>query len=177
MRKYLEQYKKVFKDREVYLFSSLPDDESPDDIEPKRIRLDSSIYEDPLSIEAFANSVIIVDDIDVLSNKQIRNAVYDLLSQVLEIGRHFKITCLMTNHLPSNRTDTRRILNECHVFIYVPRSSSAKIKHVLQEYIGLGKNQIAEFKKKNSRWIAIIKNFPGNFIAEHCLGLLDMQDD
>ena len=37
--KYLEQYKKVFKDREIYLFLSLLDDESLDDIEPKRIRL------------------------------------------------------------------------------------------------------------------------------------------
>ncbi len=83
----------------------------------------------------------------------------------------------MTKHLPSNRTDTRRILNECHIFVYFPRSSSAKIKYVLQEYIGLDKNQISEFKRKNSRWIAIILNFPGIFIAEHCLGLLDMQDD
>ena len=65
VRKYLEQYKKVFKDREVYWFSSLPDDPSLDDIEPKRIRLDSSIYEDPLSIEEFANSVVIFDDVDV----------------------------------------------------------------------------------------------------------------
>ncbi len=113
----------MFKDREIYQFPSLPDDESLDDIEPKRIRLDSSIYEDPLSIEEFANSVIIFDDIDVLSNKPIRNAVYDLLNQALEIGRHFKITCLMTNHLPSNRTDTRRILNECHIFVHFPRSA------------------------------------------------------
>ncbi len=47
VRKYLEQLKKVFKDREAYLFSSLPDDPSLDDIEPQRTRLDSSIYEDP----------------------------------------------------------------------------------------------------------------------------------
>ncbi len=107
----------MFKDREIYLFSSLPDDESLDDIEPKRIRLDSSIYEDPLSIEEFANSVIIVDDIGVVSNKQIRNAVYDLLNQCLEIGRRFSITCLLASHLPSNRNDTRRILNECHIFV------------------------------------------------------------
>ena len=44
-RKYLGEYKKVFKDNPVYLFSSLPDDESLDDIEPKRLRLDASIYE------------------------------------------------------------------------------------------------------------------------------------
>ncbi len=64
-----------------------------------------------MSIEEFANSVVIFDDVDVLSNKQIRNAVHDLLSQVSKIVRHFKITNLVTNHLPSNRTGTPRILN------------------------------------------------------------------
>jgi hypothetical protein len=93
--------------------------------------------------------------------------VYTLLNQVLEIGRHFKISCLMTNHLPSNRSDTRRILNECHNFTYFPRSSSSKIKYVLLEYLGLDKKQIKDFKKQNSRWISISKNFPGVWLAEH----------
>ena len=77
-----------------------------------------------------------------------RDGVYNLLNQVLEIGRHFSISCLVTNHLPSNRNDTRRILNECHAFVYFPRSSSSKIKYVLHEYIGLDKKQIAEFLKR-----------------------------
>ena len=108
VRKYLEQYKKTFKDRPIYLFSSLPDDESLDDIEPKRVRLDESIYIDPIPIKEFSDSVIIFDDVDVISDKRIRDGVYNLLNQVLEIGRHFKITCLMTSQLPSNRSDTRR---------------------------------------------------------------------
>ncbi len=83
----------------------------------------------------------------------------------------------MTNHLPSNRTDTRRILNECRIFVYFPRSSSAKIKYVLAEYIGLSKNQIMDFKKKNSRWIAVIKNYPGIWVSERQLGLLDMEEN
>ena len=36
-RKYLEQYKKKYKDNQIYLFSTLPDDESLDSIKPKRI--------------------------------------------------------------------------------------------------------------------------------------------
>ncbi len=83
----------------------------------------------------------------------------------------------MTNHLPSNRTDTRRILNKRHIFIYFPRSSSAKIKYVLTEHLGLSKSQILDFKKKNSRWIAVLKSFPGIWVAERQLGLLDMEDD
>ena len=177
VRKYLEPYKKVYKDNPIYLFSSLPDDESLDDIEPKRVRIDETLYEDPIPIKEFSNSVIIFDDIDVISDKKIRDAVYSLLNQVLEIGRHFKISCLMTNHLPSNRSDTRRILNECHVFVYFPRSSSSKIKYVLLEYLGLDKKQIKDFKKQNSRWISISKNFPGVWLAEHSVGMLNMDDD
>ena len=124
--------------------------------EPKRVVLDESIYLDPIAIKEFTESVIIFDDVDVISDKKIRDGVYNLLNQVLEIGRHFKITCLMANHLPSNRNDTRRMLNECHIFVYFPRSSSSKIKYVLSEYIGLDKQQIVEFKKYNSRWIAVL---------------------
>jgi len=51
VRKYLEQYKTTFKDRPIYLFSSLLDDESLDDIEPKRVRLDESIYTNPIDIK------------------------------------------------------------------------------------------------------------------------------
>ena len=123
-RKYLEQYKKTF---EVYLFSSLPDHESLDELELKRVRLDASIYEDPIPIKDFTIAAVIFDDIDVIADKRIREGVYSLLNQILEIGRHFKISCLVTNHLPSNRSDTRRILNEAHMFVYFPRSSSSKI--------------------------------------------------
>ena len=64
-RKYLEQYKKTFKDNEVHVFSSLPDGESLDELELKRVRLDPSIYEDPLPIQDFAKAAVIFDDIDV----------------------------------------------------------------------------------------------------------------
>ena len=92
-RKYLEQWKKKKnKDKEIYMFSSLPEDESLDDVKPQRIKLDSSIYEEPIEVEEFKDSVAIFDDIDVISDKKIRDAVYNILNKVLEIGRHFKIT-------------------------------------------------------------------------------------
>ena len=87
------------------MFSSLPEDESLDDVKPQRLRLDSSIYEDPIEVEEFKDSVVIFDDIDVISDKKIRDAVYNILNKVLEIGRHFKITALVTNHLqPTAKT-------------------------------------------------------------------------
>ncbi|MFM7981158.1 MAG: hypothetical protein ACKPKO_17760, partial [Candidatus Fonsibacter sp.] len=46
--------------------------------------------------------------------------------QILEIGRHFKIHCIVTNHLPTNGKDTRRILNEAHTVTYFPHSAGGK---------------------------------------------------
>ena len=50
------------------------------------MKLESTIYEDPIEVEEFQDSVVIFDDIDVISDKKIRDAVYNILNKVLEIG-------------------------------------------------------------------------------------------
>ena len=105
-RKYLEQYAKQFKSRPIYLFSSLPSDESLDNIKPNSVKLDDSLHTVPIKVQEFKESVCIFDDIDVISDKTIREAVYNILGQILEIGRHFKINCIVTNHLPTNGKGT-----------------------------------------------------------------------
>ena len=176
-RKFLEQYKKKHKDRPIYLFSSLPSDESLDKIRPKRFKIEDSLYKDPIEVEELKDSVCIFDDIDVISDKKIREAVYNILNQILEIGRHFKITCIVTNHLPTNGKDTRRILNECHTVTYFPHSAGGKIKYLLEEYVGLDKKQIAYMKKQRSRWCTLYKNYPMAYMLEHEVGLLNVLDD
>jgi hypothetical protein len=61
-RKYLEEYKKKFKNREIYMFSALPDDPSLDSINPKRIELDDSLISDPIKAEDLKGSAVIFDD-------------------------------------------------------------------------------------------------------------------
>jgi hypothetical protein len=176
-RKYLEQYKKKFKNRPIYLFSSLPSDESLDKVQPKRIKLDETIHTDPIAVEELKESICIFDDIDVISDKKIREGVYTILNQVLEIGRHYKIHCVVTNHLPTNGKDTRRILNEAHTVTYFPHSAGGKIKYMLEEYVGLDKKQIAYMKRQNSRACTIFKNYPQCYLLEHEIGLLNLHDD
>ena len=131
---------------------------------------------DEIPIQEFTNSAIIFDDIDCLTDKRIREGVYNLLNQVLQIGRHMNVTALVTSHLSTDRNRTRIILCEAHIVVYFPRSSNNKIKYFLSEYVGLDKKQISEFKKLNSRWVAILKNYPGIFVSEHKLGLLQLED-
>ena len=176
-RMFLEEYKKKYKDREIYMFSSLNEDPSLDKIKPKRLKIDDSLWKAPLEAEDLKDSVCIFDDIDVISERKIKEAVYNILNKVLEIGRHFNITCIITNHLPTNGRDTRRILNEAHAYVYFPHSAGGKIKYLLQEYLDIDKKMIKYFKKCNSRWCCIFKNFPQAYMLEHEIGMMHATTD
>jgi energy-coupling factor transporter ATP-binding protein EcfA2 len=176
-RLYLEQYKKKYKNREIYMFSSLKEDKSLDSIKPKRFIIDESLYTDPIKVEDLKESAIIFDDIDVVADKKIKEAIYNILNQVLEIGRHYNITCIVTNHLPTNGIWTRRILNESSAYVYFPASAGGKVKYLLTEYLDIDKKQIRYWKKCNTRWVLIGKNFPMYYICEHECGLINIDTD
>jgi len=76
----------MFKSNEVYCFSALGDDESIDVIKPKRVAIDDRLVADPLPVSEFKDSLAVFDDIDVISNKKHREAVYSLLNQILEVS-------------------------------------------------------------------------------------------
>ncbi|MFM7987905.1 MAG: hypothetical protein ACKPKO_52190, partial [Candidatus Fonsibacter sp.] len=77
-------------------------------IKPKRIKLDDSLHADPIKVQECKESACIFDDIDVISDKKIREAVYSILNQILEIGRHYQIHCIVTNP-PFRRTGRTRV--------------------------------------------------------------------
>jgi hypothetical protein len=161
IKKYVMQYKKAFKKNPIYLFSALKEDESLDEVKPSRIKIDDALVSNPIDIEEFKDSMVIFDDIDVIRDKKQREAVYDILSQVLEVGRHHNISCWVANHLPTAGKDTRRILNEAHFIVYFPHSGSARqLNYLLQDYIGLDKKDIKKLKNSKSRWATIFKNYP-----------------
>ena len=71
-KKYCEQYLKKFKDRNIYVFSNLKEDESIDTLKPKlkRVKLDSSLFEDPIPVEEFKDSCVIFDDTYCIRDKK-----------------------------------------------------------------------------------------------------------
>lgn len=176
--KYIKEYKKIFKNNPIYVFSALKDDESLDVVKPKRIIIDDSLYTNPLNVEEFESSMVIFDDIDVISDKKQREAVYNILNQILETGRHFRISCIITNHLSTSGKDTKRVLNECHSVIYFPFSGSGVgLKRLLVDYLGLDKKDINKAKKSKSRWVCIFKNYPQIIMTERDMWMPSTDDD
>jgi Cdc6-like AAA superfamily ATPase len=176
-RKFVKEYKKIFKENEVYLFSCLTQDESLDEVKPKRFKINDELVTDPIEVSELANSLLIFDDIDTIANKKVKEAVYQLLNEVLQIGRHHKISAIVTNHLPTNFNWTRIILNESHIVVYFPSFATNKVKYLLEQYVDLEKSEIRRFKRMNSRWVAIFKWAPRIFLSEHEIGFLDQDSD
>ena len=176
-KNYCKKWVKL-KKKPIYLFSSLKEDESLDEIKPQRIILDERLVTEPIPVDDFAESLVIFDDIDVISDKKIREAVYSILNQILEVGRHHKIFCILTNHLPYSGKDTRRILNEAHCVVWFPFSGSGVgMKRLLCDYLGLDKTIIKKTKSLKSRWCCLFKNYPQVLMTEKNIWLAHTDDD
>ena len=167
---YIKEYKKTYKKNEIYVFSALKEDETLDKLGIKRVKVDKNLIDDPLTIDDFKDSLVIFDDIDVIGDKKLREAVYKILNSILETGRHTKTSCVNTNHLPTAKNETRRILNEAHAIVYFPHSGSVRgINYLLTDYVGITKEDIQVIKGMKSRWCCIYKNYPQIAMTERQL--------
>lgn len=174
---YIKNYKKAHPKNNIYMFSPVIEDESiSSDI--KRVKLDNRMVTDPLKIGELAESLVIFDDVDVIKDKKLRDAVYALLNEVLEVGRHIKVSCIITNHLPTNGKETRRMLNEAHSITYFPAAGSkVQLNRLLEQYIGMDKKDIKKAKQSGSRWVTVFKNYPQFVMTENEMYLLSTDDE
>lgn len=129
VRKWVEVWKKqpYNKGRNVYVISRLTEDTSLDSLKPVRVPIDGHFITAAPTKDAFEpKCMIIFDDIDTIPDRNARNAVYKLLSDLLEVGRHTKHSVCVTSHQGSNYGQTRTILNEANYIV-----SSVFMWHVL----------------------------------------------
>jgi hypothetical protein len=174
-------YKVIHKKRPVYLFSALKEDPTIDQIKGLlRIDLNSDFLADEeITVADFANSCVIFDDTDVLKNKLIRDKVNHILDEILQTGRHHEITCLITKHTTCNGPDTKIILAESHQFVlFINGLGNKTLKYLLDNYLGLDKDQIKKIKKTKGRWVAINRStFPMSVVSEKECFVINNKDD
>lgn len=168
--KYIEQYKKMFPGRPVWVFSRVENDYEIDRNDVNRMILNKSILQNPISPDELTGkngSLCIFDDIDTIPDKKINDAIHKLRDDITETGRHKKITCLSTGHQLMNYKKTRDLLNESNFVTFFPRSGSAyHIRRFLQLYCGLDKINIEKILRLPSRWVTIYKVYPIYVISE-----------
>lgn len=169
-KKYVEEYHKIFKKRDVFLFSALSEDSTLDELDYiKRIGLTQEFLGDEdISAEDFENSLVIFDDCDCIVDKTMKKKVSSLLNSILQTGRHFKTSLIYTSHSATMGNETKLILSECHsITIFPSGCGNRTLKYLLDSYLGLDRKQIKYIKDVPSRWITIAKTYPMVIFSEH----------
>jgi 3-methyladenine DNA glycosylase AlkC len=172
-------YHELYKKRPVYVFSYLDSDKTLDELKYlKRIKLDEEFLDDDeISIKDFANSCVIMDDIDNIKNKAIKRKVDNLLNEILTVGRHHNVSALITRHTATNGQDTKIILAESHSYVIFPSGvGNRPLKYLLDNYLGLDSKQIKKIKNSKSRYVCIQRTFPLSVVSEKECYLLNNDD-
>jgi hypothetical protein len=166
---YIEQYHKAYPKRDVFIFSSLDSDPTLDKLKYiKRIKIkEEKFLNAELSAVDFKDSLCIFDDCDVISNKIVHKKVFNVLDNVLETGRHFAVSVVFTSHNATMGNATKRILNESHSITIFPKNAGGKmLKYLLDQYLGLDKDEIKRLKNLDGRWATIVKSYPMVVMSE-----------
>ena len=166
-------FKKVFPEKDIYLFSRTDFKNDPvfRDLHPIQIKIDESLLDKPIDItqELKGGALIIFDDCNTLQNDKLKKEIDKLMNDIMEIGRKLGIWIIITNHLviPSEKKMARTVLNEMHTLTVFPKSGSAQqIRYCLKTYFGLPEKQIQEILNLPSRWVMINKSYPQFVIHE-----------
>jgi hypothetical protein len=179
--KYLELFRSLYPEKSIYLFSDVKQDPLLDKIKcVERINLERSddpdkpdILEDPITPEDLKDSLVVFDDIDSISDKDIMKAVNSLKDKLLKTSRHNNIYVIVTNHLSCDYKQTRTVINECKSITIFPKSgASNQITRMCKDYCGLTKSQIEMVFSLPSRWVTIHKNYPVYVTYDHGVTLL-----
>ena len=159
---WIREFRKMFRKDDIYLFSSIASDRVLDKQDPTRIILDDELLNDPIDVEELSQSLVVLDDIATIRDKEMRTYLEGLGDHILEVGRHFDVRLLITSHLLSNYSSTRRVLNEATCVVVFPKSGSGTyhIRNFLKTYCGLDSKQIKRFLNLPSRWVAIYRSYP-----------------
>ena len=175
IRKWLQQYLKVYPKRKIYLFSDMLEDPALDDFKTLiRFHIDDNlIKKKPIRPEKFKNSIVIFDDIDSIQNPKVYKAVLSLQNAILKTGRKLGITCIVTNHLMNNGIKTKEIYNECSIIVFPTRGSNYyALNYALKKYLGMDSKQVKHISKLPTRMCTVFKDYPQFVLYEKGIYLL-----
>jgi energy-coupling factor transporter ATP-binding protein EcfA2 len=172
----LKTFKKLHPKKPIYFFSrtAWKDDPAYEKIKPEQVKIDISLVDKPIIIEKDIEkgAALVFDDIGTIHDKPIREEVYHLISDALEVGRKLDLSVILTSHLinPNEKAFGRTVLNETQNLVLFPHGSTVyQITYVLQKYYGLDKKAIADILKLPSRWVVISQTVPMAIMHEHGL--------
>lgn len=176
------------KDRAIVLFSSVMEDESLDDLKKEKAREDKKekllrvpllAPDDALNLPTaydLKNTVCVFDDIDSLNPFDFAEYVRNYRDNLLQTGRHNKISVMSTSHQLNNYSKTKQMITQCEFLVLFPASNKAQTRKYLRIDMGLSGKEADKIIKKaishGGRFLAIKRSAPQVLITSKWLCVL-----
>ncbi len=153
--------RRYYPDDKIYLFSPVDEDEVLDELEPLRADMENKDALVQLTREDLADSFCVFDDCDSILDPITAKVIQRLQDMLLQTGRHTNVKMVITSHLITDMTKTRKVLNEATAVVLYPRAGdSHNIERYLHNYMGLKKDIVERILAMKSRWVLISKQYP-----------------
>lgn len=138
------------------------------------IRMD--VYSDDVQschVESFANSYLVIDDVERMKDKQTTEWCHSLRDSALEVGRKLHIDTINILHNIRGGSKVSVMRDESnYVFANPNASGQHKIRSFLTDYASMDKREIELFLKIKGRFGCIRTEYPRAIIAKNIVQLL-----
>lgn len=171
----MKDYKRVFPKNSIILFTKIEDrDPAFDGIDDIMVVILNEEFSeiqktvgkddqdpDALVLSDFKDSLVVFDDVDRITNKDIKKATINLRNEIFEMGRHNNTFMICTSHQIMNYQETKIALMEStHVVLFPGTGSDKQIEGYLKTYAGAKKEEIEKIMNLPSRWVLFSKHAP-----------------
>jgi hypothetical protein len=168
--KYLKEYMQDFPNAELFLFSTVDNDVSLEGIPFTRMIMNQEMVDKPFEVSEFPdNCVMLFDDTDQVTDPKLEKAVHNLVTRVIQIGRHKNIQIIITSHsmLGNGVKLSKVIMQELNAFTFFPLASSARqLSYALGAHLNVSAPAIKKILETESRWVTLIKQYPPIVLTE-----------
>lgn len=171
------QYKRMYKDNDVYLISKVENDEAYKNIDYHKVNFSNYIEEPPESIseEFGSNCLLIFDDIDTIDGKM-GKIIQNMINQACQMGRHNNISVIICTHYLTNYAKSAIQLSECEYYVVYPKGTTEKkLNYMLSTYGDIDDKYLKDIRKMG-RWVLISRDqitYPSYLISENKIKILD----
>ena len=174
VRSYARNYLAMYPKNADFLISSLKKDKTLDAIPAlQRIDLDKLVASPPENVDAWRDSLVIVDDVEGLDNGgPSAKAVQRVQDMIATEGRHSGTTIIRSSHHATDYNKTRLILKETHGYVIFPDGDVNGYQRLLTSYAGMSKKAADAVLDTPERWVYIHNTSPRFVMTPTAIALL-----
>ncbi len=162
----VRRYLKANPTKKVFLFSRSPKEDDPifKGIPFNQILLTEKLLDNKVDVTKISPGTLLVfDDVGTVADDRVRMAVEKIMMDVMEVGRKYKVSVIMTSHhvIPHDKKFARTVMAELKYLTIFPKSGSTyHIEDVLKRYLGIDTKNVKRILALDSRWVRIHAGYP-----------------